>query len=169
MVFFFQVDIPDGVRNFGGDHLLVFQCPTHDDVAVGPSQLPERFWDEDPFWRILIRRSGTPAPDADPYVEGHRLVLRPDTEVVDEYGRGSPGFKLGGFPSWAQNPEHYRCACGTDLAFVVQVPENFGFDMWPMKAPQSDDQVQLFLGNEVYILACPAHCHPGAAWPVLQN
>jgi hypothetical protein len=33
----------------------------------------------------------------------------------------------------------------------------------------SDDQVHVFLGNEVYILAYPARCHPEAAWPVLQN
>ena len=179
MVFFFQVDVPPGVPAFGGHHLLVFQCPTHDDVAVGPAQLPERFWDEaaepyeGPFWRILFRTAGAPAADADPYLQGHRLAVRPDTESVDEYGRGSQGFKLGGVPSWAQYPEHYRCACGTDLAFVCQVPENFGFDMWPMKAQQSggtsDDQVHLFLGSEIYILACPARCHPEAAWPVLQN
>ena len=48
------------------------------------------------------------------------------------------------------------------------MPENFGFDMWPMR-DREDEQAQLFLGNEIYILACPARCHPEAAWPVAQN
>ncbi|GAB2588017.1 hypothetical protein Aab01nite_49340 [Paractinoplanes abujensis] len=170
MVFFFQLDVPQ----FDGDHLLVFQCPVHDDAAFGPSQLPARYWDEavdpyeGPFWRLLFRSSGTAARAPDPYVEPHRLALQPAKEKVDEHGRGRPGFKLGGVPSWAQSPEHYRCACGTDMVFLGQVPENFGFDMWPMRDKQGD-QMQLFLGNELYILACPARCHPEAAWPVLQN
>ncbi|WP_158104535.1 hypothetical protein [Amycolatopsis kentuckyensis] len=33
----------------------------------------------------------------------------------------------------------------------------------------SSDHYGLCLGNEVYTLACPAHCHPAAAWPVTQN
>lgn len=27
----------------------------------------------------------------------------------------------------------------------------------------------LFLGNDVYLLACPAACDPAAAWPVNQH
>jgi hypothetical protein len=31
------------------------------------------------------------------------------------------------------------------------------------------DTYLLFLGNEVYLQACPAHCDPAAVWPVNQN
>ncbi|MEV4343170.1 hypothetical protein AB0J83_01630 [Actinoplanes sp. NPDC049596] len=165
MVFFFQADLPEG------EHLSVFQCPVHDDAAFAESQqLPERFWEVgERFWRIFVQAPGTAADQADPYVEGRRLTRREEAETVDQFGRGRPGFKLGGVPSWAQGPEQYRCACGTEMEFLAQVPENFGFDMWPMKPDHKDEQVQLFLGNELYILACPARCHPEAAWPVLQN
>jgi hypothetical protein len=178
MAFFFQLDIPADIPSFGGDHLLAFQCPEHDDVATGPVQLPDRYWDEvvdpydGPFWRFLIRPFGTPSSDADSHVEPHRLALHPADETV-ENGRGLHGFKLGGVPSWAQFPEHYRCSCGTDMVFLCQIPENYGFDMWPMRDKDghgtSDNQVHLFLGNEIYILACPARCHPEAAWPAIQN
>ncbi|MBL7255435.1 hypothetical protein [Paractinoplanes lichenicola] len=170
MVFFFQLDVPQ----FAGDHLLVFQCPAHDDAAFGPAQLPDRYWDTavdpyaGPFWRFLFRPYGVASPDAEPQLEPRRLALRPADEEVDEHGRGRSGFKLGGVPSWAQEPESYRCSCGTDMVFLCQVPENFGFDMWPMR-DKNGDQAQLFLGNEVYIFACPARCHPEAAWPAIQN
>ncbi|MBM2614574.1 hypothetical protein JIG36_03270 [Actinoplanes sp. LDG1-06] len=168
MVFFFQLDIPF----LDGDHLLVFQCPEHDEGVFGPLQLPERYWDtvtdpyEGPFWRFLLRPAGSPAAEADPHLQARRLVLHPAEETV-ENRRGRAGFKLGGVPSWAQEPEHYRCSCGTDMVFVCQVPENFGFDMWPMR--EGKEQVYLFLGNEVYIQACPARCHPEALWPAIQN
>lgn len=179
MVFFFQVEIPADIPLFGGDHLLAFQCPVHDEVAIPLArQLPERYWDtlvdpyDGPFWRILIRPAGEPAAEEDPLVEPHRLDVRRDVEVVDG-DCGRQGFKIGGVASWAQYPESYRCACGTELVFLAQVPENWGFDMWPMKDKDvhgtSDDQAHLFLGNEIYILACPARCHPEAAWPVPQN
>ena len=54
------------------------------------------------------------------------------------------------------------------MVFLGQVPENFGSDIWPMR-DRGSDQAQLFLGNEVYIFACPARCHPEALWPALQN
>jgi hypothetical protein len=181
MIFFFQVDIPDDVAAFGGDHLLVFQCPKHNDACFPPAtaRLPARYWDRppppnEPFWRILVDRGGTqPHIDADPYLQPRRLVLRRTNEVLNEYGNGQRHFKLGGTPSWAQDPERYECACGAELAFVCQVPEDFAFDTLPGQAAQPgwyrSKDYALFLGNEVYILACPAHCDPAAAWPVNQN
>jgi hypothetical protein len=32
-----------------------------------------------------------------------------------------------------------------------------------------DDAYLLFLGNEVYLLACPARCDPAAVFPVNQH
>ena len=181
MIFFFQLAVPDDVPAFGGDHLLVFQCPKDNDACFPPAtpQLPDRYWDEPPppndrpFWRILIHRGGDPHPDADPYLQPRSLVLRRTTEAVNEYGNGTRAFKVGGTPSWAQDPERYRCACGADLTFLCQVPEDHEFDTLPGQEEQPgwyrSNNYALFLGNEVYILACPAHCHPSAAWPVNQN
>ncbi|MBB5958214.1 hypothetical protein FHS29_004822 [Saccharothrix tamanrassetensis] len=208
MVLFFQFDIPADIPAFGGDHLLVFQCPAHNDVAVLESsaeQLPERFWEQPPiwnhpgaFWRILLHRDDTgPTGTPEPYLQPRRLTLNPgaeeltiwwperkltDDQITDgqatdaaftEHGTGLREFKIGGVPSWIQGRESYRCACGADLAYVCQLPENTGFDKNPGQPEQSDasdsDLYVLFLGNELYILACPAHCNPAAAWPVNHN
>jgi hypothetical protein len=182
MIFFFQLDIPEDLPTFGGDRLLVFQCPRHNDACFPPraSRLPDGYWDRPPppndmpFWRILVeRRPGEPHADADPYLRPRGLALRRTTETVNQYGKGRREFKLGGVASWAQDPEHYQCACGAELAFVGQVPEDHPFDTLPGQEPQPgwyrDEDYALFLGNELYILACPDHCHPAAAWPVNQN
>ncbi|MEV6608712.1 hypothetical protein [Kutzneria sp. NPDC051319] len=180
MVLFFQVDVPADIAVFGGDHLLVFQCPKHNDACFPPSsrRLPEGFWDAPPdndmrFWQILLHKGNTRAAEADAYLQPHRLILTRAEERIDEHGRGRPGFKLGGVPAWAQDPEHYICRCGAALAQVCQVPEDFGFDKRPERPSQPytfhDDQYGLFLGNEVYIVACPEHCDPAAAWPIAQN
>jgi hypothetical protein len=181
MILFFQLDVPTDLPAFGGDHLLVFQCPQHNDACFPPSgnRLPERYWDRppppntEPFWRILLGPGGDAHADADPYLRPRSLALHRTTEVVDEYGNGQRAFKLGGIPSWAQDPERYTCACGAELAFLCQVPEDFAFDTLPGQEEQPgwyrSANYALFLGNEVYILACPAHCDPAAAWPVTQN
>ena len=180
MVLLFQVDVPSALPVFGGDHLLVFQCPKHNDANYPPSgdQLPERFWDAPPggqlrFWQILLHRGDVVAPEPDPYLQPRPLTLHQAEEQLSESGRGRAGFKLGGVPSWAQDPEHYLCQCGADMAQLCQVPEDFGFAKRPDQPMQPDtsnsDKYGLFLGNEVYIVACPEHCHPAAAWPILQN
>jgi hypothetical protein len=83
------------------------------------------------------------------------------------------GLKLFGEPYWLQNPETHVCACGAPMKLMLQVPENYGFDM-SEGAPQqpnsfSRTQYCLFLGNQLYLLACAKQCHPLALWPVLQN
>ena len=81
-------------------------------------------------------------------------------------------FKVGGTPSWAQDPEYYRCACGADLMYLCHVPEGMEFAVHPGQPEQPyslGDSYGLFLSNEVYLLACPAHCDPAAVWPVNQN
>ncbi|MEV6794926.1 hypothetical protein AB0M87_23710 [Streptomyces sp. NPDC051320] len=35
--------------------------------------------------------------------------------------------------------------------------------------PYGVDTYNMFLGNEVYLLACPDHCDPAAVWPVNQK
>ncbi|WP_433591081.1 hypothetical protein [Nocardia sp. CA-145437] len=183
MALYFQVRIPDDVPHFGGDQLLVFQCPLESDACFSTAdpQLPERFWDKPPanphaFWRILLQRNGAPAQTPDPFLRPSRLTLH-RYEDVDHHNEDSPlqDFKVGGAPYWVQDAEHYRCRCGADLTFLCQIPEDFGFD--DHLRDDLDDSADypaafddgLLLGNMIYILACPAHCHPAAAYPVCQN
>jgi hypothetical protein len=123
---------------------------------------------------VLLNPPGpsTTAPLADPFLEPAALGLVPYQDAAPD-GRGHQLFKLGGTPSWAQDPERYRCACGAEMRYLAQVPENFGF-IKQEEAPEQpdafdDDSYGLFLGNEVYFHACAARCHPGAVWPINQN
>ncbi|HET6858129.1 MAG TPA: hypothetical protein VFH94_13700 [Streptomyces sp.] len=170
MALFFQLDLPPEQGPFGGDHLLVFHCRTHNDASVpepADGRLAPRYWDAPqphyprPFWRVLLQRhAALPKPDAEPSLPALPLTLRPFSDTPDPHGCGAQTFKVGGLPSWAQEPEHYTCACGADLAYVCQVPEGMEF---------GDESDALFLGNEIYLLACPSHCDPAAVWPVNQN
>jgi len=183
MALFFQLDIPSDVEHFGGDHLLVFHCRDHNDALFGPlaegDRLVDRYWDapqgifSGPFSRILLLRQATlPAAEREPSVFALPLTLHPFVDEPDEEGLGSQTFKVGGAPSWAQYPEFYQSACGADLVYVCQVPEYWEFDIYP-GAPEQDCSVgntyNLFLGNEVYLQACPDHCDPAAVWPVVQK
>lgn len=183
MSLFFQLDVPEGTGAFGGDHLLVFHCRIHSDATfpqVVEDRLVPEYWDAAflsyprPFWRVLLQRNtGLPQAEAEQSVRALPLTLRSFDDTPDENGDGAQGFKLGGTPSWAQAPEYYTCACGADLEYLCQVPEDMDFPVHPGEPVQPDsiraDTYQLFLGNEVYLLACPAHCHPAAVWPVNQN
>ncbi|MFD2472851.1 hypothetical protein [Amycolatopsis silviterrae] len=198
MVLFFQLDVPPDIPHFGGDHLLVFQCPVHNDAPClpgSPQRLPDRYW-ESPrvsghpgaFWRIMLHRDPTgPADAEEPHLLGYELVLRPEyeTETVwravppaphgmfAELGTGRGEFKVGGLPCWLQDPETRRCACGAEMLFLCEITGDTSFARRPGQPEQPDtydsDCYVIFLGNEVYLLACPEHCHPAAVWPVLQH
>lgn len=118
-------------------------------------------------WRMLRHRGGAVAESADPFSQPRRLVLR-DAGPDDKWA-----FRVGGEPAWMQGPEHLTCACGADLRFLAQIPEDFGFAKLPdapaQPASWSDNEYGLFLGNGVYLLACPNRCNPAAVWPVNQN
>ncbi|HEX2142947.1 MAG TPA: hypothetical protein VHG10_00410 [Glycomyces sp.] len=182
MALFFQIELPLDLGPFGGDQLAVFHCRIHNDFAnppVAEGRLVDRFWeaaqspDPGPFWSVLLQRHLTlPAEDVEPLVRALPLMLRAFADELDEYGLGTQEFKVGGAPSWAQDPESYRCACGADLVYLCQVPEDWEFDVYPGSPKQPNgvgETFHLFLGNEVYLLACPAHCDPAAVWPVNQN
>ncbi|MEU8762700.1 hypothetical protein [Streptomyces sp. NPDC048659] len=182
MVLFFQLDLPHDVEHFGGDHLLVFHCRQHNDATDPPTsdgRLAPAFWNAPqppypgPFWRVLLQRRPTPLAQREPSLHPVPLTLRPFADESNERGLGSQSFKVGGTPSWAQHPESYQCACGTELVYLCQVPEDMDFTTAPGAPEQpyssSIDGYQLFLGNEVYLLACPARCDPAAIWPVNQN
>ncbi|MER6982091.1 hypothetical protein [Streptomyces carpinensis] len=183
MALFFQLDIPTDLEPFAGDHLLVFHCRAHNDASepeFTDDRLVPRYWDAPqtpyprPFWRVMLQRHATlPAAQPEPSLHALPLTLRPFEDSPDARGLGAQAFKVGGTPSWAQDPEFYRCACGADLVYLCQVPEGMEFAVRPGQPEQSyslrADTYWLFLGNEVYLLACPAHCDPAAVWPVNQN
>ncbi|BDM74166.1 hypothetical protein HEK616_76530 (plasmid) [Streptomyces nigrescens] len=183
MALFFQFDIPSELEHFGGDHLLVFHCRAHNDASnpqLADGRLVARYWDAPqppypgPFWRVLLQSNAAlPATEAEPSVRALPLTFQPFTDTPEAQGPGAQLFKVGGSPSWAQYPEYYTCACGADLAYVCQVPEGWEFDVHPGQPEQpysvGADTYNLFLGNEVYLLACPAHCDPAAVWPVNQH
>nr|WP_157233909.1 hypothetical protein [Kibdelosporangium phytohabitans] len=175
MVLFFQFDIPADIPVFGGNHLLAFQCRHHDDVPFvesGP-QLPDAFWDgptnpgyPGPFWRLMLHRDETgPVGDTEKTFSARVLTLSAGSDGSAD-GDYWPLFKVGGEPDWVQSPESPRCPCGADMVFVCQVPESYGFS--DEHEPYADDYM-IFLGNAVYVLACPVRCHPAAVWPVPQN
>ncbi|WP_239647863.1 YwqG family protein [Nocardiopsis ganjiahuensis] len=184
LVLFFQLDLPLDLGPFGGDHLLLFHCRTHEEAAIPDTSedgriVPE-YWDapyagEDrPFWRVLLQsRAAKPWADPEPFLRALPLTLRAFTETLSERGKGAQIFKVGGTPSWAQDPERHRCACGAELVYVCQVPESMEFAVAPGQPEQPDGgghgHYGLFLGNEVYLMACPEHCDPAATWPVNQN
>ncbi|UGT42648.1 DUF1963 domain-containing protein [Nocardia yamanashiensis] len=175
MALYFQIQLPDYIPHFGGDQLLMFLCPDENDAGFYPEagQLPERYWDDAPgagrpFWRILLQRNAVHADTPDPHFEPSRLYWKIRRDIAP--GEPAAGFIVGGTPQWVQDPEHYRCACGTDLVFLCQVPEDYQFRDYAIRGKHFRSvEDGLFLGNQVYILACPARCDPAAAWPVCQN
>ncbi|WP_322657303.1 hypothetical protein [Streptomyces justiciae] len=180
MALFFQLDLPDDIEFFGGEHLSVFHCAHHHDASdpvTADGCLVPRFWEapQPPFpgsfWRVLLQRDpGVPEAEPEPAVRALPLTLRP---FVDAQRPFDVHFKVGGTAAWAQGPEQYRCACGTEMVFLCQVPEYQEFGVHPGAPVQPytirDDAYLLFLGNEVYLLACPARCDPAAVLPVNQH
>ncbi|WP_208818237.1 hypothetical protein [Streptomyces marokkonensis] len=180
MALFFQLDLLDDIEFFGGEHLSVFHCAHHHDASdpiTADGRLVPRFWEapQPPFpgsfWRVLLQRDpGIPEADPEPAVRALPLTLRP---FVDAHAPFDVHFKVGGTAAWAQEPEYYRCACGAEMAFVCQVPGHLEFGVRPGAPVQPysirDDAYLLFLGNEVYLLACPKRCDPAAVFPANQH
>lgn len=171
-------------------HLLFFACLTHADPPMPPltpalsGQLPETYWQRPESdreycqYRLWLNRpaSDTVVHPSEPALKYQRLDFEATPETLESSGRvqlGSQGFKLGGAPSWAQDPENYTCACGAPMAFVLQIPADFEFAKTPEGPRQTNSYNEqsylLFLGNEIYIMACTAQCKPEALWPVAQN
>lgn len=187
LVHFLDVPLPNESAPFkASSRLQMFACREHDDIAgtiysdyrrfdnAGSSgQLPERYW-EITDGHYLIRLLPPDAITAPGETE-KRLALKRLSLVskVDSEADPAMSLKLFGYPNWAQDPEEHVCCCGNPMQMILQIPDGFGFDM-AVGAPEqpnsfSHRQYCLFLGNELYLLACTAQCHPMALWPVLQN
>ena len=189
LVLFIQIDL---LAEFqlpfvAGSHLLVFMCPTHNEIpALGyglasDGKLPDDYWHRnDGHYALRLDRPdrNEVIAEEDGYLLPQALHFEMAKEEVhtfdgDELTRGSQGFKVGGMPSWAQDPEYYRCTCGSDMAFICQLPDGFPFPKRPQAPSQpnsfSNSGYCLFLGNEVYLFGCKSQCEPAAIWAVVQN
>jgi len=186
MVHYFDVELPEESEPFlPGSRLQVFACRQHDDVAgtiysgyerfqeMGTlPQLPAKYWElNDGHYLIRLLRPGTPTVTVgtEPRL-GVQYLLQ--ELLMDSDDEPLQLFKLFGIPVWAQEPEEHTCACGAPMQMLIQVPANTGFDMIA-GAPEQPDSYShehycLFMGNELYLLACTKQCHELALWPVLQ-
>jgi len=87
----------------------------------------------------------------------------------------NPSYQIAvaGEPEWIQEPEQFVCSCGTEMAFVCQISEHYKFQKLPTAPEQPDssytDGYVLFLGNEVFVFACPKQCNTRAIWVTVQN
>lgn len=172
MLLFFQFDLPsDADAQLGASHLCVFMCPIHNEIPSFEQheRLPAEFWDktEGHFHAVL----GSTA--AEQTIESPRLLLGQSLTFSETADESREYIATGGNPSWIQNPERFACSCGAEMHFVCQVSENYKFIRLAEAPEQPDtpykDGYVLFLGNEIYVFACPARCDPRAVWITVQN
>ncbi|MBW3596765.1 MAG: hypothetical protein KY475_05755 [Planctomycetes bacterium] len=166
-----------------GSRLQVFQCREHSDIAGTiysdyaafdaaslVDALPAEYWnvtDGHYLLRLLPPGEKTSAVRVESSLAAQFILASPiENDAAD-------GFKLFGEPYWLQDAESHTCSCGAAMKLLLQVPENLGFPM-AAGAPEQQESFSkteycLFLGNQLYLLACTRQCHPLALWPVLQN
>jgi hypothetical protein len=186
MAFFFQLDVDkdSDLPLKPGSHLLVFMCPTHNDMPTsmlepGERRLQPKFWENDfGHYKIILNKS----PRNEVRLEGDK-ILKPQQikyvsheEEIDWDGymeRGTKGFKLGGVPFWEAEAEAPICQCGAEMVFTCQLPSRTAFPKMP-DAPEQPDAVNpggyaLFCGRAVYIFACKDQCTPHSVYAVTQD
>jgi len=186
MVLFFQFDIRSEfeIPFKMGSHLLVFMCPTHNEPPnlssiYNDSPLPMSYWDADEGHFVLLLFSPTNLisnGQLDEYIEPYTLTFdhaTEDVEEFDEFDVGSYDFKVGGVPGWMNYCIEKKCTCGGEMSFICQTPDGFGFKQ-TTNAPEQPDSFSitkycLFLGNQVYILACNRQCDPRAVLAGCDN
>ena len=190
MVLFLQFDIRAEFELpfHPNSHLSIFMCPEHNDIpdlGDGSGKLAERYWAENEGHYCLILNPPNIKERVFDTREPHLNYCSLDMEEIEEeiegtgmshgkpYDIGTQGFKIGGIPSWAQDPANNTCSCGAVMQFIGQIPENFGFVKTPEAKSQpnsiSNNEYGLFLGNEVYIFGCTKQCNPFAVWVEVQN
>jgi len=156
-----------------GSRLLVFACLDHDGLPAlaDDEQLPPRYWELGSHYRLYLSPPGTSAAfEIEPRVAERGLAAREVVDEIREVGPRSARFfvgrhwlKIGGQPSWTQEPERHVCECGGAMRFVAQVPEGQEFPL------RDGGSAQLFAGHAVFFLSCERACDPRAVWPVVQS
>lgn len=187
MIAFVDLELPkvSGSPFDSGSRLQIFACRAHDDIAGLPytggspapfylasqsAQLPANYWtisDGHYLLRLLPPESHLESAESET-----RLLKAPLT-FTPMRSDDENGFKLFGQPYWVQDPEVHTCCCGAPMTLLLQIPDGSGFQMAQGAPEQSNSfskhEYCLFLGNQLYLLACTRQCHPLALWPVLQN
>ena len=171
----FDVDAAWELPIEAGSHLAIFMCPNCNEIPCfsyhGGGELPDRYWEttEGHFFAVL----GKPTPESVVRTQPPLLMKRKVRFEPVENAAVTAEITAGGEPQWIQDPEEFVCCCGEKMAFIAQVAENFGFRKQPDAPSQpnsfSADEYCLFLGNEIYIFACPKQCHPRAVWITVQG
>ena len=178
LLLFLQFDIDDAwsLPFKTGSHLVVFMCPGCNEIpsfeTYEDGTLPASFWEETEgnfFAAMAETRDGEVVLPQQSLLVTQSLRFEP----FEQEGHAPDNVLVGGSPYWLQEPERYLCSCGAEMAFVSQIAENFGFEK-QSEAPEqpdsfSSDEYCLFLGNEVYIFACPKQCHPRSVWITVQG
>jgi hypothetical protein len=188
LVMFFQLRLPANTegRFLEGSLLQVFACREHDDISgtiysdyerfdqlSRTPRLPSHYW-EISDGHYLIRLLPPDSEVRQSRVE-HRLIHRPlaANAVSESDAEPESGLKLFGKPFWLQDAESRVCQCGASMELLLQVPDGYGFDMaaGALEQPNSFSHSQycLFLGNQLYLLACARQCDPMALFPLLQT
>lgn len=178
LLLFVQLDIDPNwsLPLAANSHLVIFMCPqcneipSFDEFPAG--KLPQRFWETgEGHWFAALSR-----PDAAETVlrQEPRLVVKQLAfSPTEEMGHLPDSIVVGGPAYWLQDAVSYQCSCGAEMSLVMQISENFGFEKQPAAPSQkdsfSDDEYCLFLGNEVYVFACPRQCDPRAVWIMVQG
>lgn len=166
-----------------GSRLQVFGCCEHNDIAgtiysdYTPFEtaslnrtLPIAYWnitDGHYFLRLLPPSETISATRRESRLIPQFIVATPTDDDAGD------GFKMFGEPYWLQDPEPHTCSCGAQMMLLLQIPENYGFPIADGAEEQPDSFSRtdycIFLGNQLYVLACTSQCDPRALWPVLQN
>jgi hypothetical protein len=186
MVFYFQLDF---LKAFelplrSNSHMLVFMCPLHNDMPTEmidntDGRLPDQYWQKTfGHYALILNQPNSQeksCPKEQMIVE-KSLSFESEEEDVAWDGHnehGTPGFKIGGVPSWRGEQIDLECCCRGEMIFVCQVPAKFGFEK-TSKAPTqpaavATNQYTLFLGKDTSIFACKNQCSPFSLYAVTDS
>jgi len=194
LVHFLDIELPEESRPFKpGSRLQIFACREHDDIpgtthsnhepfrqtnkrywrAASLKQLPKNYWKiTDGHYVVRLLPPGTATVSTG---NETRIVLRNLRQVrrIEVAKKPKKSLKLFGYPRWVQYPEKHLCCCSAPMRLLLQIPENFAFEMTSGSPEQpksfSSRQYCLFLGNNLYLFGCTRQCNPLALWPVVQH
>lgn len=173
MVLFFQFDLPDGLAQPAGSHLLAFMSPAVNEIHSfemlrDGAEVTDAYWAKrEPHFAVLLYGPEVALvehADADPYLEPHALSFATaETKTIHD-----PFLFVGGTPRWYQDPEHHP-----GFEFIAMLSENYPFAK-RADAPKQPDSFSskaycLFLGNACYLFARARPARPDEVFVVLQN
>ena len=164
-----------------GSQLIVFMCPSHNECSDGvggdeteDGRQPEKYWEtvEGHYCLYLFPPGEFQPARLDKRISSRKLQFEQAEEEVQDwtdFKKGSYDSKVGGVPGWMNYSVEEVCSCGGKISFVCQVSETEEFEATPEYEDDFEAPYTLFLGNQVYILACEEQCNPRAVVAVCDN